>query len=221
MIDSKAYLTNLITLLQEKFTGRLVYVGLQGSYLRGEANENSDIDVMVVIDQLSMEDLDDYRAIIEELPFLEKSCGFICSCDDLAKWNPLEICHLLHSTKDYVGNLSELVPAYTKEDVRNFVKLNVNNLYHTICHCYIHERTNHNSETLSMIYKSVFYILQNLYYLKNDRFVTTQTELLSLLTASDFFVLKRSMEINQEIEHDFFESISLLFSWCQEKIKEI
>ena len=36
----------LTALLREAFRKRLLYVGLQGSYLRGEADENSDIDVM-------------------------------------------------------------------------------------------------------------------------------------------------------------------------------
>ena len=42
------YMENLISRCKEAFGNRLVYVGLQGSYLRGEATENSDIDVMGV-----------------------------------------------------------------------------------------------------------------------------------------------------------------------------
>ena len=38
------YLEKLILQCKESFGGRLVYVGLQGSWLRGEATENSDID---------------------------------------------------------------------------------------------------------------------------------------------------------------------------------
>ncbi|MBQ9141799.1 MAG: nucleotidyltransferase domain-containing protein [Lachnospiraceae bacterium] len=32
---------------KDEFGDRLLYVGLQGSYLRGEATESSDIDIMV------------------------------------------------------------------------------------------------------------------------------------------------------------------------------
>ena len=40
------YMENLISRCKEAFGNRLVYVGQQGSWLRGEATENSDIDVM-------------------------------------------------------------------------------------------------------------------------------------------------------------------------------
>ena len=50
MFQPDAYISSLIVLLKEAFQDRLLYVGLQGSYLRGEATGHSDIDVMVVID---------------------------------------------------------------------------------------------------------------------------------------------------------------------------
>ena len=50
MFDLQSYLSRLLSLLRRTFGPRLVYLGLQGSYLRGEATENSDIDVMAVID---------------------------------------------------------------------------------------------------------------------------------------------------------------------------
>ena len=50
------YLEKLISRCKESFGDRLVYVGLQGSYLRGEATENSDIDVMIVLDGFSVEE---------------------------------------------------------------------------------------------------------------------------------------------------------------------
>jgi len=53
MVDLQAYLQALITALRRAYGERLVYVGLQGSYLRGEAGEDSDVDVMTVIEALS------------------------------------------------------------------------------------------------------------------------------------------------------------------------
>ena len=42
MVNIQAYLQALITALRRAYGERLVYVGLQGSYLRGEAGEDSD-----------------------------------------------------------------------------------------------------------------------------------------------------------------------------------
>lgn len=136
MIDVENYIAEIIAKLRAKFGERLVYVGLQGSYLRGEATDTSDVDVMVVLDRLSVDDMDDYRAIVESLPRPDLSCGFICGADDLARWNPLEICHLLHTTRDCFGSLEKLVPEHDERDLRNFVKMSVNNLSRAVPRLY-------------------------------------------------------------------------------------
>ena len=221
MIDIENYISRLIALLQDQFGSRLVYVGLQGSYLRGEATDHSDIDIMVVMDKLTISDMDQYRAIIQSLECADKSCGFICGKSDLANWNPLEIAHVLNSTKDYLGVLRDLVPAYTQEDLCNFIKLSLNNLYHEICHRYIHADSGRNCMALPGTYKSVFYILQNWYYLKYGKFVATKNELLFLLDGQSHAVLKRSIVLNSGIDHDFTESFALLFDWCQEMLQSL
>ena len=54
MFDLDSYLNALISNCRAAFGKRLLYVGLQGSWLRGEAHENSDIDVMVILDRFSV-----------------------------------------------------------------------------------------------------------------------------------------------------------------------
>ena len=79
MFDLDKYLADLILNCQSAFGERLLYMGLQGSWLRGEAHENSDIDIVVILDGLSVRDMDIYRGILKEIGFYEKSCGFICT----------------------------------------------------------------------------------------------------------------------------------------------
>jgi len=221
MIDAESYINDLISLMKNKFSTRLLYVGLQGSYQRVEATENSDIDVMVIIDKLSVSDLAQYRMVIESMDYADKSCGFICSKEDLANWNPLEICHVIHSTQDYYGELKQFVPAYTNNDIRNYIKLSVNNLYHELCHRYIHATTQKNISALPSSYKSVFFILQNMYYIQNNSYIGTKADLLPLLTGKDHSVLLRSIELNRGVRYDFHDSFKLLFSWCQETMNTI
>lgn len=73
VLDAEAYLSRLIALLRQQYGERLLYVGLQGSYLRNEATESSDIDLMVVVDGLSVADLDRYRETILSMGDYEKS----------------------------------------------------------------------------------------------------------------------------------------------------
>lgn len=61
MFQIEAYTQELLKLLKDIFGERLVYLGLQGSYLRNEQHENSDIDIMAVIDKLTVSDLDSYK----------------------------------------------------------------------------------------------------------------------------------------------------------------
>lgn len=221
MIDIENYITELIPLLRDRFGSRLVYVGLQGSYLRGEASESSDIDIMVVIEHLSVADLASYRGIIQSLPHCDKSCGFICSREDLENWNPLEIWNLVNGTRNYFGVLEDLIPAYTREDIRNFVKLSINNLYHELCHRYIHGDPANTVQAMPGIYKGVFFILQNLQYLKNGQCPVSKLELLAVLEGSDKAVLQRSLELGRGVEHDFADNFELLFTWCQETLESV
>lgn len=66
MFIIETYINDLITECRDTFEDRLLYVGLQGSYLREEATENSDIDIMVVIDGLSVADLGSYRNVLKK-----------------------------------------------------------------------------------------------------------------------------------------------------------
>ena len=61
MIPVETYMHSVIEALKNRFADRLLYVGLQGSYLRGEATENSDIDVVVILENLSVQDMTGYR----------------------------------------------------------------------------------------------------------------------------------------------------------------
>lgn len=221
MLRIDEYMDVLIDTLKDAFGERLAYIGLQGSYLRKEETQNSDIDVMAVIDNLSVEDLKAYRQALVSIGHFDKSCGFICGRADLEHWNPLEICHLLNATKDYYGELKNLVPTYTIENERNYVKLSLNNLYHEICHRYIHADREYNIAKLPMTCKSVFFIMQHLYYLSSGDFIPTKRELLACVQDEDKAVLELSVSLQNDSDYDFEKAFSTLFHWCQHALLRI
>ena len=221
MVNIESYISRLTQLLKDRFGSRLLYVGLQGSYLRGEANENSDIDIMVILDELTLKDMDAYRQLVHSLEEPDKSCGFICGRADLANWNPLEMANLLGSTGDYFGRLADFVPSFSREDQRNFVKMSLNNLYHELCHRYIHADRAANEEALPFTYKGVFFILQNLHCLRTGRFLSTRAELLEALEGEDRTVLELSNGMKRGESFDFDSSWNLLFHWCGETLRNI
>ena len=212
MFDLDRYLNDLISNCRTAFRDRLLYVGLQGSYLRGEAHENSDIDVMLILDRFSVPDMDRYREILKRIGFYERSCGFICGRDELLRWTPLEVCQLRHTTKDLFGVLTDYLPSATREDEVNYVKLSLGNLYHELCHRYVHADREKNAAKFRGTSKYLLFLIQNLHYLESGRFVLTKKELKEVVSAED----RRALELAGLPDgFDFDQAFSVLFAWCQ------
>ena len=211
-VDLDEYLGSLIPECRSVFGNRLLYVGLQGSYLRGEANENSDIDIMMLLDHLTVKDMDAYRIILEKVGHSDKACGFICGKDEMTRWNPLEVCQLKHTTKDLYGTLTDYLPDASREDEINYVKLSLGNLYHELCHRYIHANREKNVMKLRGTCKGLFFLIQNMHYLESGRFVTTKRELKELVSGEDRLMLSMA-ELPDG--YDFDEAFSAVFHWCQ------
>ena len=212
MFDLDRYLHDLISNCRAAFGERLLYAGLLGSYLRGEAHEDNDIDVMLILDRFSVQDMDRYREILKRIGFYERSCGCICGREELLRWSPLEVCQLHHTTKDLYGTLADHLPSATWEDEVNYVKLSLGNLYHELCHRYIHRERERNIAAFRGTCKGVFFLMQNLLYLESGRFILTKRELKEAVSAED----RRVLELEELPDgFDFAQAFSVLFAWCQ------
>ena len=218
MFDLNQYLACLILNCRSAFGERLLYVGLQGNYLRGEAHENSDIDVMVILDRFSVQDMAAYRGILKEIGFYEKSCGFICGKEEMKRWNPLEVCQLRHTTKDLLGVLTDYLPPATREDEINYVKLSLGNLYHELCHRYIHADRDKNAARFRGTCKCVFYLIQNLHFLESGCFILSKKELKEAAAQEDRMILELA---DLPDNYDFDQAFSALFNWCQRAFARI
>ena len=197
MLDIEKYIQDLSTQLSDCFGERLLYLGLQGSYLRGEATENSDIDIMVILEDMSAADLQSYR-------------------ECLIRVGNFEVCQLLHTTKDYHGKLANYVPAYTLEDEKNYVRLSLGNLFHELCHRYIHAERERNISAFPYTCKSAFFILQNMHYIDTGDFQSTKQGLMDALTdPEDRQALALALRQKDGGEYDFDSAFSTLFRWCQ------
>ena len=83
----KLWLEQFTAAVRQTFGARVEAIGIQGSHGRGEAAEQSDIDVVVILDTLSYHDLKAYDDAISKLPRRSLICRFVSGRDELARWD--------------------------------------------------------------------------------------------------------------------------------------
>ena len=104
----EVWMQGYLRAVQEAFGERVRFVGLQGSRARGEARPGSDIDVVLLLDELSWQDVLTYRRAIEELPLRELVCGFVSGVEELAAWDAGELVFFYHDTVPVFGSLASV-----------------------------------------------------------------------------------------------------------------
>ncbi len=77
--------------VKERFGGRVWFIGLQGSFGRGEATEGSDIDAVLILDTVSAADLQAYGDLLDGLPQRDRVCGFVSGREELLAWEPSDL----------------------------------------------------------------------------------------------------------------------------------
>ena len=98
MIDINVWLNDFLQKLNDGFASRVWFVGLQGSYGRGEATETSDIDVVVILDELNASDIYTYNNMLDTLPHRELICGFVSGKNEIMNWEPSDLFQFYHDT---------------------------------------------------------------------------------------------------------------------------
>ncbi len=178
--DVYHWLDLLTNKLKTEFAERLLFVGLQGSYSRGEATEESDVDVIVVLDSLAACDLKSYRDIIHSLEDSKKACGFLCGKAELESWPKLDLFQLFYDSEAIYGELSRIVRKPTDEEIRDAIRLEASIIYHAVCHRYLYsENLKVSVEKLKNSYKKAFFIMQQMVYLNTHKFIKTKQEMLT------------------------------------------
>lgn len=79
--------------------------GLQGSYGRGEQTADSDIDVVVIVDDMSHYDMLSYRNMIDAMDHSSMICGFVAGTSELRGWEKSDLLQLYLDTKPVIGSL--------------------------------------------------------------------------------------------------------------------
>ena len=155
----------------ECFNDRVVFMGIQGSYARNEASEQSDIDPVLILDYLNADDLEQYSSVIKSLPNSNKICGFIGGRKQVENWSRYDIFQLCADTVEIYGSLKNITGKITTGDAISALLYQACNIYHICAHNFISEKSIH---TLKYTYKLVFYALQAKKYIETGNIFKTQ-----------------------------------------------
>ena len=215
VIDVSAWTDLFLRALAETFGERVWFAGLQGSYGRGEATETSDIDMVVILDELSLEDIQVYHSMLDRLPHRELICGFLSGKQEILSWDPADLFQLYYDTKPLKGNLDELKGLLDDTVVNRAIKLGACNLYHGCVHNMLYDKS---EDILKGLYKTASFVVQAICFLQTGCYFSRHIDLLSAASPDERMIVHTFLELKNGGKVEFQEMSDTLFAWSKKWI---
>ena len=217
MIDITVWMRNFLQALNETFRERVWFVGLQGSYGRGEATETSDIDIVVILDQLSAADIQKYNTMLDTLSNRELICGFLSGRDELLNWESSDLFQFFYDTTPIQGSLNELLALIDKSSVNRAIKIGACNIYHGCVHNMVHEKS---EDILKELYKSASFVVQAIAFKQTGKYVKHQSELRDVVSTDERVIVDTFLNLKNGRTVDFNLMSETLLTWSKKCISE-
>ena len=217
MIDIKNWMNTFLDALNTAFSNRVWFVGLQGSYGRGEATETSDIDVVVILDELSAKDIQAYNDMLGALPRRELICGFLSGKKEIMNWEPSDLFQFYYDTTPIKGSLDELLSVIDNDAVCRTIKIGACNIYHGCVHNMLHEKSD---DILRELYKSASFVVQAIAFRQTGKYLKQQKELLRVVSSDECGIIETFLSLKSGGKVDFYLMSEALFAWSKKWISE-
>ena len=217
MVDITTWMNDFLQNLNHTFENRVWFVGLQGSYGRGEATETSDIDVIVILDELSAMDIQTYNKMLGTLPHRELICGFLSGKDDIMNWEPSDLFQFCYDTTPIKGSLDEVMAVVDENAVNRAIKIGACNIFHGCIHNMLHEK---NEDILRGLYKSASFVVQAIVFKQTGNYIKHQEELLTVATLNEQVIINTFLSLKKGGTVDFIPMSETLFAWSKKWIAE-
>ena len=215
MIEISSWMDKFVGALEASFKNRVWFVGLQGSYGRGEATETSDIDVVVILDELTAIDIQTYNAMLDTLPNRELICGFVSGKEELLNWEASDLFQFYHDTTPIKGSLDELLSVIDEITIARAIKIGACNIYHGCVHNMLHEKSN---DILKGLYKSASFVVQAIYFQETGCYIKSQKDLLVKVSGDEKSIVENFLSLKNGGKVDFEEMSNTLFAWSKKWI---
>lgn len=212
MIEINTWMNEFLSAINKAFGDRVWFVGLQGSYGRGEARDTSDIDVVVILDELSAADIKAYNDMLDTLPHRELICGFISGKDELFNWEPSDLFQFCHDTTPLKGGLDEVMAVVDAAAVNRAIKIGACNIYHGCVHNMLHEKS---EDILKELYKSAAFVIQAITFKQTGEYIRSQKDLLQIVLPEEQYIINTSIYLKNGGTIDFEKMSQELFVWSK------
>lgn len=217
MIDISVWTKIFLQTLNETFGNRVWFVGLQGSYGRGEAHDASDIDIVVILDRLSAADVQVYNRMLDSLPHREMICGFLSGKDELLHWEPSDLFQFFYDTTPIKGSLDELLAVIDEAAVGRAIKIGACNIYHGCVHNMLHEKSD---DVLRGLYKSASFVVQAIVFRQTGNYIKHQKELLLVASSDEQEIVNTFLALKNGGAVDFSAASEALLAFAKKWITE-
>ena len=217
MIEITTWMNGFLKSINEAFGDRVWFVGLQGSYGRGEATETSDIDVVVILDELSVADIKAYNDMLDTLPHRELICGFVSGKDELLNWEPSDLFQFCNDTTPITGSLDEVMAVVDDDAVNRAIKIGACNIYHGCVHNLLHEKS---EDILKGLYKSASFVIQAITFKQTGKYIRSQSDLLQIALPEEQRIINTSTYLKNGGTVDFEKMSQELFVWSKACINQ-
>ena len=215
MIDIDNWINTFLDAVNDTFANRVWFVGLQGSYGRGEATETSDIDVVVILDELSAADIQIYNVMLDTLPHRELICGFLSGKNEIMNWEPSDLFQFCNDTVPIKGNLGEVMAVVDESAVNRAIKIGVCNIYHGCVHNMLYEKS---VDILRGLYKSASFVMQAIVFKQTGNYIKQQNELQLVVSSDEKAIIDTFVYLKNGGKVDFGKMSEELFAWCKKKL---
>ena len=217
MIDITDWMKNFLQTLNETFANRVWFVGLQGSYGRGEATETSDIDIVVILDELSAMDIQTYNNMLDTMSHRGLICGFLSGKKEIMNWEPSDLFQFCHDTTPIKGSLDEVLAVIDESAVNRAIKIGACNIYHGCVHNMLHEKS---EDILRGLYKSASFVVQAIAFKQTGNYISHQKELLQVVSSNEQVIVEIFMNLKNGGPVDLNLMSEALFAWSKKWISE-
>ena len=198
--------------LQNTFGERIWFVGLQGSYGRGEATDRSDIDMVVILDEVTVDDVKTYHEMLDALPNRALMCGFFSGKKELLHWEASDLFQFYYDTTPILGSLDELLTVLDEAAVNRAIKIGACNIYHGCVHNMLFDKS---EEILKGLYKAASFAVQAIAFRETGKYIRHQKDLLNVATKVEQEIVETFLNLKNGGEIRFEEMSAVLMNWAQ------